>query len=746
MSDVPAQFLYDSTNLVVVGNVYNPIEVYTDSDIRSGNVFISNSLACDELSIDTMDAQVDGSKLVRTIFKPKDADRFLTADEKILSVQPWVRILVKDPSKYSYGQEVFYYHNQELVGKFYVSEVKRVGKFLYDVSCISAIGLLDSATHYGGIYKGTYASDIVDEIIGNTVPYEMDGLLKSTMVYGWLPIDTKRNNLHQLLFAIGASVTKNSTGTMLISTLSQTDPKEIMDSKIYIGGSVTAEKKVNRVIVTEHNYVANTDSELRTLYEGAVSAETLVTPMGVTTTGTLVTFNNPTHSLEITDGELIEWGANYAVISPSALCKLEGKEYDHITRQVVRSLSPETRSIVNVQDNDAVVENATLVSLLNVENIVNRVMAYYSSARKVNADIVVSDEKPGNQVAFNNAFDEHTEGFIKSMDITMSGILKANSEIVENYVPQGFGNYYKHHVIITENGQWEVPAGVTKIHAVLIGGGQGGQSGYPGETPNGPLAGNPSINGGVGGLGGNGGLGGKILAVDINVTPGQKYNVGIGVGGIGNSSTQTNAVLGQEGTATTFGPYSSENGSVSEIGYSDLIDGKKYAMPGSSGYAGKNGGGANGAAENFTIYNPEIDDFEVYLGGTIGKSYTTTYSDGEKSTAYGGYGGGAAYGSSGSDGGNGRIYTQSNGKRSARGGNGGAGGNGNAGSAPTNTEFTIGFGGNGGNGGGGGGAGGGAIGADTTQTNSVSFRGSDGQGGLGGAGGKGNNGGVIIYY
>ncbi len=67
--------------------------------------------------------------------------------------------------------------------------------------------------------------------------------------------------------------------------------------------------------------------------------------------------------------------------------------------------------------------------------------------------------------------------------------------------------------IINATGSWEVPAGVTRIFAVLFGGGGGGG------------------NGAVGGSrGGAGGLGGLSMAV-MNVTPGGVLPVTIGAGG-----------------------------------------------------------------------------------------------------------------------------------------------------------------------------------------------------------------------
>ena len=41
---------------------------------------------------------------------------------------------------------------------FYLEDVKRVGKPLYELKCISAIGLLLTSSHYGGVYTGETAA------------------------------------------------------------------------------------------------------------------------------------------------------------------------------------------------------------------------------------------------------------------------------------------------------------------------------------------------------------------------------------------------------------------------------------------------------------------------------------------------------------------------------------------------------------------------------------------------------------
>lgn len=733
MSDVPAQFLYDSTNLIVVGSLYSPISVYTDSDIRSGNVFISNSLACDELTIDTMDAQVDGSKLLATVFKPKNADRFITADLKTFYVAPLVKILANDPTKYTYGQEVFYFHNQKLIGKFYVAETKRISKYIYSVSCVSAIGLLDKETHYGDVYSGTSMEIIVADIIGQTVTYKIDESFVGIPVYGWLPIASKRSNLHQLLFAMGGSITKDETGTMVIAPMQDLEATEIFDENIYIGGSVEFKNKISRVIISEHDYNVALSVD-NVIYEGEILAETIVTPKGKVVSGALLTFNAPTKvSYAEGDFEILEHTANYVVLSSGRHGKLYGKEYAHTTRQIIKDLIPgnQTRTNLTIRDSDAVVDNATLVSALNSENVANRVMAYYSSAENVSADIVVTNEKPGQKVSLNNVFGEESVGYIKSLDISMSKTLKANAEIIENYTPTGSGNYYKTAEIITESTYWVVPEGVYKVRIILIGGGQGGQSGSPGKNGEGKLdilSAKFAGKGGEGGNGGEGGHGGKVYSATVNVTPGESIKINIGEGGIGGIFSATSPVDGSEGGDTTFGSYSSADGTIPESGYTDSFLRKTVSTKGNSGVKGAVGGGSNGMAGSINGFS----------GGLYGPSFSN-----EHGAVNGGYGGGAAYGANGESGRRGNIVLQPNGTYFATGGAGGEGGAGDEGEPPNNSEITIGNGGNGGNGGGGGGAGGAAA---SVSGDSYAVLGNGGLGGLGGQGGKGHNGGVFIYH
>lgn len=144
-----------------------------------------------------------------------------------------------------------------------------------------------------------------------------------------------------------------------------------------------------------------------------------------------------------------------------------------------------------------------------------------------------------------------------------------------SYLEQAAGeSLYQHREIVVESGTWTVPEKVTNFRAVLVGGGQGGQPGASGDWSK-------------DGAGGAGGQGGKVLVVDIAANPGTTYAVQIGAGGT------ADVFGGNQGGPTTFGAYSSAQGTA--VSYGDLMGGAVYALPGDPG-AGSQASVITGAA------------------------------------------------------------------------------------------------------------------------------------------------------
>ena len=224
-------------------------------------------------------------------------------------------------------------------------------------------------------------------------------------------------------------------------------------------------------------------------------------------------------------------------------------------------------------------------------------------------------------------------------------------------------------VPITASGTWTVPAGVTNIKLLLVGGGGGGS----GTTA--------TIN-----YCGAGGAGGNVLYLpSVTVTSGGTYSITIGAGGAGTTANGT-----QGGSTSAFG-YTVLGGGGGLIPSGGTPNaGGTTGIPntggvGSGGDYGAGGGSSssnNGAAGtlNISVYPAQV------TGGNGGNGYyfaTTAQSYGggggggasdysaSNYTAYGVAGTGGA-GGGGNGGGSNTAYTPANGTANTGGGGGGA--------------------------------------------------------------------------
>lgn len=130
---------------------------------------------------------------------------------------------------------------------------------------------------------------------------------------------------------------------------------------------------------------------------------------------------------------------------------------------------------------------------------------------------------------------------------------------------------------ITVSGSWTVPSGVSSVRLVLVGHGADGTDGTDGTWRR---AGEDGVNGD----------GGKVWTGTVSVTAGQSIAVTIG------------------SVNTTFGSYSSANGTIYPTGYTDLNSGDVYGRSGvSAPLAGTGDGGAGGAGgwQGVRERNPE---------------------------------------------------------------------------------------------------------------------------------------------
>ena len=669
--------------------------IFSDEDetLRSGNEYQITSLIADELQADTIELEV------------KCSDKNIVVFTENAPLQ--------------------YYRDNLLRSTYYVQSIKRIGSDKYTISADSAMGLLMKRLHVGGIYTGQTVKEVVNEICGN-IPILVKTVFADTKLYGWLPYckppeSSARNNLAQVLYAIGAALTTDNNGVLRVEPLWDGVSSSIGETRMYFDGSVETEKPISAVTVTEHQYIAGTDE--KELFSGTSQQ------------GDIITFSEPMHSLTATGFTILESGANYAKIS-SGSGSLKGKTYIHNTRLVTQTVTE------NAAENVKSVTDATLVSLVNSSAVAKRLADYYKCRETITNGIVSGQEKPGHVVSVYHPYDKQmVSACIVSLDTTMSGTLKSEMAALVGFLPPQpeSSEYFDERVILTGSGEWTVPDDVTTLRAVLVDQGADGTDGADGAagastslvmtTAESQVQSfTRQVNGGKGGAGGEaglGGLGGRILSADLDVTPGASFAYSVA-------------------EEATFGDLSSANGSRSDAGFTDPITGDVYGKKGDDGLAGGAGGdggnfanmqGSDGAAVGDAPGGAGQKGYStgrlpITSGGTIG--YVTRAISGNA-------GGGAAKNTQG-----GAFSSGTNLLTNSRGGNGA--------NAP-DAEPAPGYG-CGGNGGSGGGGGGGATGfyisvsmnSGYTYSFDVWYTASGGSKGAGSKGSSGKPGCIILYY
>lgn len=712
------------------------------SQTESAKPTREQSLSCESISADTLTAVVRCNDPTIMAFAKNDPIRVWESDS--------------DASMQTY----------------YLRSITRTGTTSYRLVAWSAVGLLAARAHKGGIYTGQTVAEVVKEICGN-VPVVVKSVFANTKLYGWLPYcqpkadrrgKSARDNLVQVLFAIGAYLTTDLNGVLHIDALWDGASSTIGSNRMYAsGGKVSYSDPVSAVTVTEHQYIAGTDE--KELFSGTSQQ------------GDIITFSEPMHSLTATGFTILESGANYAKIS-SGSGSLKGKTYIHNTRLVTQTVTE------NAAENVKSVTDATLVSLVNSSAVAKRLADYYKCRETITNGIVSGQEKPGHVVSVYHPYDKKmVSACIVSLDTTMSGTLKSEMAALVGFLPlqPESSEYFDERVILTGSGEWTVPDGVTSYTRVLIGGGRGGSSGHRGESPAVRASKSwteksdalrryvgfnrgVSLEGGKGGEPGDAGDGGKVLVETVtDAVPGAKVSYACGRGGYGGAFSQGNDA-GAFGTATTMGGATSDTGSSSEAGYTDAITGEVFAAKGKSGIAGSPGNGYTWSDGKYTYRpSPSITvDGVTYSAGKDKDEVKGKDGRGDYKIApygyvgyrwLGGYGGGAAAGSNGNDGlanGSGDAYIGSSSAfatvTAARGGAG-------ADAKPPAKESRYGCGGTSGHGGGGAGSNGVADAHQTSSENisvsqaSLTARDTEpAPGGRGSDGGEAGDGCIIIYY
>lgn len=657
------------------------------------------------------------------------------------------------------NDKVEYFRDGRRVGVYYLQTVERVGSAAYTLSALSALGRLITMRHVGGIYTGQTVAEVVPQICG-PVEVMIESVYAGRKLYGYLPYsnpDTKtgngrsaRDNLSQVLFAIGASLGIDENGVMRVEKLWDGVSATVTADQINEDSCSTVyETPVSAVEITEHQWVKSQDTV--TLFEGTAED------------GALVTFEDPAHSLTAEGFAITEQGDNYAILS-AGTGTLTGKSYNHLTRIVRRTVTE------GAEENVVTVSDATLVSLTNSVDVAKRMADYYRHREIIRVDVEPGTERAGRVVQIFHPWDKKmVQACVESRETVISGILNSQTSALVGFTPAQpeAAEYLDERVVLTGSGEFQRPDGTTTIHYVMISAGQGGRCGEKGEdTQSGPKFSwtNPVFEdrvdgyalalGGKGGRGGKGGMGGRIVEGDLDVSQLKSLAYACGKSGKG-AEYSPDDLPGTDGTDTVFHGMTTAGASAPDWGFTDPITGEQFGGVGEDGLPGGDGAGRDPAVSEYTN-----DSVQQYVNGTIaydedGNAFTpgpVAGSDGKVSMtriastgtprSYGWYssglGGGPAAGANGKAGSSGRGLPGETTVNVT----GGSGADGMTATLTPSKPRRYGRGGRGGYGGGGAGSGGIAV----KNGNGTITPGTPGSGGLGSSGGPSADGCVILYY
>lgn len=283
----------------------------------------------------------------------------------------------QNASEYSFQlrQPLSIYFNGELKATTFVKSAKRQSKYLWRVKSEDYIGLMGETDFYGGIYYEKNAVELLKEIFATAkVPYIIDESFLIETVTGYIPYSTCREALMQVAFSIGAIVDTSNSAAVNIYKENNIETQYISANRITQGQAFQDSAVATTVEVVSHSYAPIEETTKAYIAEENKTEENV-----------FVIFSEPLHDLIITNGLIVSYGTNYAIINAYEGCVLEGKKYKHDTIIKQKKYPSATQSI---PDSIISIKDATLVSPNNVDKVLQRCYNFYENNTQINLGIV----------------------------------------------------------------------------------------------------------------------------------------------------------------------------------------------------------------------------------------------------------------------------------------------------------------------------------------------------------------------
>lgn len=319
-------------------------------------------------------------------------------------------LVVNDDTKYLFQkkQKLNLFNNGKLIGSYYIDTATRKSAKSYDIKCYDLIGILDQTKFMGGIYNGVTAGSLLKKILGDVnVEYTVDSVTANKLIYGYIPILTRREALCWICMATCSVCDTTHSETVDIYRIDETVKRVIGMESQYSGVNIENTPIVTGLKLTSYSYTSVSD--------------TVEVFNEVLNGSTLVEFMEPLHDLTITGGTIKESGTNYARITGTgSTVVLRGQAYN-VSTKVIEKSNPligalDIQNIIEVSD-------CTIISSNNAEEVAQRIIDYYLKSKKVSAKIILGDNDLGEKVTISTDFEGDITGVIEKIEISANNKL-----------------------------------------------------------------------------------------------------------------------------------------------------------------------------------------------------------------------------------------------------------------------------------------------------------------------------------
>lgn len=376
---------------------YGQVLVWSKNNLLNANALEEVDLAGAELTIGTLDFTVYDENQGFNMLNPLGIYAYLQ-QKQVLNVRESVGGVMRK------------------MGKYYLDTWENTSATIAKFAAVDIFGLFDSVEYVtSSMWVGTAASTVFANIFAaaSFTAYTVDSTIAAKLVYGYIPIVTVKEALHQLCIALNAACYVDRLGVVTIKELpTSVTANEITASQIMGKPTLKQSSLTNSVAVTAYSFTLATSA---TIYTESLAIGAYA-----------VRFDNPCTTLSITGATITASGINYAniTVATAGTVTITGRKYQPQTK----TYTYEESGLTAATRSQAKVDKVYLISSNNAASVAQFIYTDYQRRITQSFRFVIEDERIGDNIDAYTILGANKTGTITKLDIDLTGGFIANAE------------------------------------------------------------------------------------------------------------------------------------------------------------------------------------------------------------------------------------------------------------------------------------------------------------------------------